>query len=212
MDKNERNKFNPFGDPGYAYAPDVNNGYHVNGDKSKLGWSKILMYFVLALLFITLIGNIVFTTNQRNNAVESMGEFNTQAGELHRLVSTNIARDDFREIANTETAPEEVTKLAEGVASVSEYLKENDYTPLNESMTNDQASEIVIPYYAICDAVENMKQFPNMNTGEYGAKCSEFSEVSLTMMGDIKNFNTLNSGIAGFLNPLSGDNLPDVTS
>lgn len=212
MAKKESSSYNPFGEEGYVYSPDADNRYHIDGGGTRLGWVKIILVFAVVLFSVTLIGNIVFMSNQRNNAVESMGEFNAQAGQLHRMLINNETRSDFSSLAEDDNAPDEINQSAEVIIEVSDYLKDNDYTPLIDGMDDYQASEIVIPYYSVCDVITIMKSYPDMSMPAYAQQCETFSAVSIDMMGKIKNYNGLNNSIAGFFNPLAGENLPDVTS
>lgn len=202
-------EFNPFGDRGYDYLPDLEEEYIVKDTKEKKDWVKVTLILVLVALVSILVGNFMVSNTQQQRALDSMSDFNTAATDVHRSFSENAAITKFKNVENDESLDGDVRQAGKIVSSLGQQLRGGSYSTITADTSSADAAETVLPYYAICDSVDMIH--PHSDAGEYKSLCNDFSTIALTMMDEVQKFNHLKTGISGFLNPTLGDILPDVT-
>lgn len=206
---------NPFGDNHSTYYggfepidfPEKKSSRILKRGSKKVSYATFAIVVSLLVLVVAYVIDCVVVHNMSKEAKLSIVSMNHSMENVSEVFDNEELLGALREQSHLRGGNE---KLALSTAADFGRKVSDDPQTLAFDMNNQEAALAVVNYYALC---ESMDKIPNGTPGvDDGVKaCQELSDTAMTMMSNIKKYNSVADSVAGKIVVPEKKALPDVT-
>lgn len=167
------------------------------------GIVKFGLGFITVALILVYIINGMFVSSMKNNAVESITEYNKATLEVAGKINDENSLATYRSLKSDNN--EDIRIASDNVLKIASDMKEKPVELINVDMNDEEATLSAIRPTVLCDLTEKL----NTATGLSRA-CYNYNNAGINMIREVTAYNTLSSTFSGKIAWTETNKLPNL--